>query len=195
MRWLVGVLVVGCVPVLESPEGEAPSAEWEAPVNTWPISQPPTGLEAEGYEDGQVVPDVRGIDAYGDEVSLWQFYGSVIVLDLSTQWCAPCRALAEGVQETADHYGDDLVYLTVMPENNYNEPPSEQDILDWVEFYGITTEPVLADPEGYSYDVVPPGSSEGWPALFVIDRDLRIHGRVEGEATDANVRAVVDEIL
>ncbi len=65
MRWVVCGLLVGCVPVLESPEGEAPSGVWEAPENGWPIAEPPAGLEAEGYADGEVVPDVRGIDANG----------------------------------------------------------------------------------------------------------------------------------
>ncbi|MFZ5481696.1 MAG: TlpA family protein disulfide reductase [Myxococcota bacterium] len=193
MRWVVSLSVAGCIPVLHSEDGGAAS-EWVAPENGWPISEPPAGLEAEGYEDGQVVPDVRGIDVYGDEVSLWQFYGSLVVLDLSTQWCSPCRELAEGVQETADHFGEELVYVTLMPEDTEGEPVDEEDLADWAEYYGIVTEPVLADPEGYAYDVVPPGSVEGWPAVFVVDRDLRVHERV-GEPTDANIRAVVTEIL
>jgi thiol-disulfide isomerase/thioredoxin len=194
MRWVVCGLLVGCVPVLESPEGEAESDVWVAPENGWPIAEPPSGLEAEGYELGQIVPDVRGLDVDGDEVSLWQFYGSVIVLDISTMWCSPCRDLAEKVQETADHYGDALVYLTIMPEDLEYETPSEDELAEWMDYYGILTEPVLSDPDQYSYDVVPPGSATGFPAVFVIGRDLRIGTRVN-PPTDDNVRAALDEIL
>ena len=54
-------------------------------------------LAQEGFREGQVIPDMRLMDQYGDEVSAWQFYGMVIALDFSTEWCAPCQELAKEV--------------------------------------------------------------------------------------------------
>ena len=97
------VLLAGCIPHLYSPEDAGPWS-WDPPENSWGEGGPPTGLQGEGFFQGDVVQDLRGQDQFGAEVSLWQFYGELVVLDISTMWCAPCQDLARGVQETAERY-------------------------------------------------------------------------------------------
>lgn len=192
---ILWVTLAACVPVLTSPGG-ADDGPWEAPENTWPLAAPPADLEGQGFETGQVLPDFRGMDQNGDEVSLWQFYGLVWVLDISTMWCSPCQALAQDVQATADEYADEgFVYVTVFPEDvdgDSEDPvvPDVEDLQDWSEYFGID-QPLLSDAEGYSYGVV---TDNTFPALFVIDRDLKIGARVS-TTTDAAVRAAVEQIL
>ena len=61
---------------------------------------------------GEAVTDECVPDQNGDQVSLWQFYGNVWVLDVSTMWCAPCQKLASGLQEIVnDHEEEGFVYL------------------------------------------------------------------------------------
>ena len=87
---LLGLVFGGCVPVLVSPDGGASAGPWEAPDNTWPMNEPPEGLTATTMAAGEVVPEFRLADQFGATVSLWQFYGMVVIVDVSTG-CA-CRA-------------------------------------------------------------------------------------------------------
>lgn len=183
----------GCVPVLTSPEGTLDSSSvWVAPTNGWPLAQPPADLEEEGFSEGEVPPDMRLMDQNGQEVSLWQFYGSVVVVDVSTMWCGPCKALAAGVDETWLEYKDQgFMYLTVLPEDNVGEIPDQADLNEWATTYEITA-PVLSDDQGYSYIIEPSGS---YPTVMVLDRDMRVaEDRVE-PAEDATVRTVVEALL
>ena len=83
---------IGCTPHLES-EPRA-TCGGEDLVNAWAKSAPPKTLEGEGYARGSVVPDFCMEDQNGDKTSLWQFYGDVILLDISTMWCGPCQQIA-----------------------------------------------------------------------------------------------------
>lgn len=183
----------GCVPVLESPDGVLDStAAWTAPDNTWPMSAPPTGLEEEGFSEGEVPPDMRLMDQNGQEVSLWQFYGSVVVIDVSTMWCGPCKELAAGVDETWHDYKDQgFMYLTLLPEDNLAQVPDQADLEEWATDYGITA-PVLSDAEGYSYIIEPNGR---YPTVVVLDRDLKVHEDRVDPAEDATVRIIVESLL
>lgn len=188
-------LLVACVPVLVSTDPVDENAPWVAPENSWPISNPPDGLDAEGFETGMIVPDFRLPDQYGDEVSLWQFYGSVIVLDISTMWCAPCRQLAEGAQEMADEFRDQgFVYLTVFPEDadgDAEDPlvPDQEDLNAWSEYFELY-EPLLSDGVGYSAQTV----GDSYPVVLVIDRNMRSTGRMEGPLEET-IRGIVEDNL
>jgi len=181
----------GCVPVLVTPGGPD-DWDWDPPENSWFLDAPPEGLVSEGFQPGEVIPDFRLFDQFDDEVSLWQFHTQVIVLDVSTMWCGPCRELAEEAEETFQAYADDgVIYLDVLAENLLGDPPSLADLNLWVGEYGLTF-PVVSDPEGaWSNPAVPLGQ---YPVVLVIDRDLEVYEKVD-PPSDANIRAAVEELL
>lgn len=198
---LVSLLIMGCVPVLESPntggaDSGAPDTQdctWEAPKNTWEQSTPPNCLEAEGFEEGQVVPDMRLMDQHGNIVSLWQFYGDLIVLDFSTMWCAPCAVLAEGVDETWEEFEDEgFMYLSVLSQDVNSNVPDLEDLNQWATDHTITA-PVLTDDGTYTSEVIPPGAS--FPLLMLIDRNMKMAVEEITPADDANVRSAVEAAL
>jgi thiol-disulfide isomerase/thioredoxin len=188
------VLAAACHYDLTSPDDTdtVPSIWTPPPENSWEQTTPPAGLVAEGFEVGDVVPDVRLMDQHEDLVSLWQFWGKVIVLDISTIWCAPCQALAETTQETYDDYADQgFMYVTVLQEDLHNEDPETDDLMLWVNEYGLNT-PVLDDgTKEETGDAIVPANT--WPAVLVIDRDMVVHERVEAE--DSALRAAIEEVL
>ena len=183
-------LGAGCVPDLTG-EAEEPYV-WTEPTNSWPIQQPPEDLTGEGFFVGQVPFDFRLLDQHGDEVSLWQFYGKVVVVDVSTMWCAPCRALAETTEETYQGYlGQDVMYLTILPENVENGPPTQEDLNLWADTYGITA-PVVADPQAeWSAASVNNGQ---YPVVLVLDRELVVRERVN-PPDDPTLHAALDRLL
>lgn len=182
------LLTLACAPQLYSDPGQV----WSAPDNTWPAAgELPEGLVGEGFDVGQVVPELVGVDQHGDTFSLWQFYGQVVILDISTMWCAPCQALAEEVDETWHHYdGSDLMYLTVLPQNLDGTPPSVEDLNTWTDAYGITA-PVVADDKDWYLGAVP---NNTFPQLMVIGRDMTVHVR-DIPASDPEIRKEVDAFL
>jgi len=200
---LVPFLLTGCYDLTspdkdkDEPTDTDVTGTWTLPVNSWPSTEgPPEDLQEQtpsGFDPGEVVPDVRLPDQFGAEVSLWQFFGNVIVLDVSTIWCLPCQALAEGTQETQDTYEDQgFTYVTVLQEDNYFEPPDTDDLNIWVNAYGLST-PVLADGDKTGASVIDP-TKPSWPVVLVIDREMRVHEKVD-PPEDAGVRAAIEEVL
>jgi peroxiredoxin len=186
-------LASGCVPVLETPGGGVDSDwSWTAPENDWSHAEPPQGLEEGGFYEGDVAPDFRLVDQHGDEVALWQFYGNVVLLDLSTMWCAPCQELAGVAQTTSDDYADQgFVYVTILSQDFEGNPPDDEDLNAWADTFGIAL-PVLSDADAaYTSAAVPDAQ---YPGLFVVDREMKIAVRV-ATPSDANVREGIESTL
>jgi thiol-disulfide isomerase/thioredoxin len=77
------------------------AAPWVSPyTGGWPENLNKDALGDPGWdteaEVGAQVPRFVAMDQYGEEVELYDFagHGVPIVLDVGTEWCAPCQALA-----------------------------------------------------------------------------------------------------
>jgi thiol-disulfide isomerase/thioredoxin len=186
------LLGAGCIPVLHSPDGGADdTGAWVAPTNEWPVATPPEGLESEGWDEGEVVPDFLLPDQHEDNVSLWQFYGMVTVVDVSTSWCAPCQQLAGGVQAIADDYrADGVEYVTMLDQNLEHETPSIDDLNEWGDYFGIA-EPIVADTTAWTSEPYP---APDYPILLLVGRDMRMIGRIS-QSDDEAVRAAIEAAL
>lgn len=177
MRAPILCLLIGCTPELTAPDAildgipaEA-TCDWELPENDWAAAEPPC-LDAEGFGEGELVPDIRLLDQHGDEVSLWQFYGDLIFLDFSAEWCAPCAVLAEGVDELIEEVGSEGVsVVTVIYDGGGAPPPTQEDLQGWADKAGDVA-PVLGDDGTWTDQVLSP--TDGYPALLLIDRDMRV---------------------
>lgn len=186
--WLT--LLTGCIPVLHSPEG-AVSGDYTIPDNAWPAAESVPPLEGEGFAEGEVVEHELLPDQNGDTVDLWQFYGIVWVLDVSTIWCSPCQAMAAGLQATADKYKDDgFVYLTVLSENLDGDVPVQEELVGWSESFSILDQPITSDTTGFSVPI----TNGQYPALLVIDRDLTVFARVD-VPDEALLQAAIESAL
>lgn len=185
------IALAGCVPELTSP-ADSGSGSWAAPDNGWPASAPPSDLVGEGYSQGQVFPDFLLMDQHGDQVSMWQFYGSVVVVDVSTMWCGPCAKLAEHVDETWNEYSSQgFMYLTLLPEDNVGQVPDQEDLQRWGSDHSISA-PILADDAGISAQITPNGE---YPTIMVIDREMKVAEDRVNPADDATIRGVVESLL
>jgi len=135
---------------------------------------------------------------YDQNMDVWQLYkheGKVIVLDFSTVWCGPCQRAGQYVQPIQDDYEGDVEFVTVLVDGATGEPPTEEEINEWVASHGITTAPVL-----YADRSVMDQTGEtgylvgGFPTYVFIDKELKIHSGVTG-FNEEYIRSVIDELL
>ncbi len=189
--WL---LLFACVPRLYTvQDSDSDTIPWTPPSNTWPAASPPNDLIATGWLPGETVPDARLVDQHGDTVSLWQFYGNIVLVDVSTMWCAPCRDLAAEVEQTqTDYTARGFVYETVLSQDVEGSPPDVEDLNLWADAYGISTSPVASDATGEIAAVLTP--NDVYPVLVLVGRDLTVAEWVV-PATDEAVRASIEAHL
>ncbi|MBT3223362.1 MAG: TlpA family protein disulfide reductase [Proteobacteria bacterium] len=138
--------------------------------NTWPQAASfPEGLEGTGRNKGDVAYDFTLKDQFGDKVQLYQFYGSVIVLDIFTGWCEPCQDAAPDNQKGYEKYKDDGLVVIGLMQESASGAANVQAAKNWTDTYGLT-HPVLADPS-YTQDDY---AVLGYPTVVVIDREMKV---------------------
>ena len=87
---------------------------------------------------GQPAPSFKLPDLNGDEISLEELRGKIVLLDFWASWCAPCRMTMPVVEGLSREYENDMVLLAVnmgeakdSVENYvYNEGISARILLD-----------------------------------------------------------------
>ena len=150
---------------------------------------------ADGFGVGERVPDRALTDQHGASVSLRDFDGDVVLLDVSTMWCAPCQEVALHAEDTYREYRrEGFVYVTVLQEDPHGDAPDTDDLDAWATAYGLSA-PVLADGgesgERVTAEVVADGQ---FPAILVIGRQGVVEERV-GATDDASVRDAIERAL
>ncbi len=153
---------------------------------------------------GDVVPNVRLRDACGEQVDLWDFYGSWLVLDSSQSDCGPCRSMAEAEPEFVNRMraqGIPVRVITLMGNGISDSwsTPSEELVAEWIDTYGLT-DPVLAD-RGYATALFPDfieattGESYGFPVWLIVDPEMRlVMGNVGYSSWDAMEAVILDGV-
>lgn len=140
--------------------------------------------------------DFSMTDQHGDEFSLYDHYGKVIVIDFSAMWCGVCNTMANDAQVFMDDYGSqDFIWVTVLVDDNQGNPPTSSDLDSWCSIYGIDDAYVLAGDRS----IIDPAAEAGypiqaWPTFVVIDRKMVLQHGLRGWS-DAAVRQYVESLL
>ena len=120
-------------------------------------------------------PELSFLDGEGNEVSLEDFRGKVVILNLWATWCAPCRKEMPGLDRLQAALGKDG--LQVLPLSlDRGEVGQIETFYDEV---GLTTLPIYRDPEAAAGRAL---GAYGLPTTVVLDRAGREVGRLLGPA-------------
>lgn len=140
---------------------------------------------------GDLAPEYGAPSLAGDSLSLSDFEGRPVVVNLWATWCAPCRQEMPELQALADRYGDALAVVGV----SIDRPGAEEDVRGFLAEVGVDF-PILLDPrERFVHRFM----TIGVPETFLIDADgvvrLRWTGRYHplSEENLAVVEAVIAE--
>ncbi len=112
--------------------------------------------------------------------------GSVLVINVWADWCAPCRREQPQLVRLADRYEDDDVRFLGI---NYQDDRDAAKA--WIEEFGVPY-PSLFDPSGRS------AVDLGFPALpdtYVVDRSGTIRWVVYGETDERELAGLIDDVL
>ena len=194
LLFILSLLIISCQPskveIEDDPTWDVEEAEEEDP-------SPITWSEC-GYEAGDHPCDFTLKNHLGADVNLYNLYGKPIVVDFSTMWCYYCQIAATEIKEVAIVYEtDELVYITILIENFQGETPTELDLIEWVDHFGIDNQstPVLSSDRAL---VDPTGQTgwkvEAWPTFYFIDKEMVIAAQMRGWSS-AMVQANIEQIV
>ncbi|GAB3443645.1 TlpA disulfide reductase family protein [Streptomonospora sediminis] len=140
--------------------------------------------------DRTAAPEVSGETLDGDQVSLADYRGEVLVLNFWASWCGPCRSEAPVLNEIyAEHKDDGLAFLGVNIKDNATAAEAFEENQD-IEYPSLYDQPGKV-PQAFR-ETVPPAAI---PSTLVIDRQGRIAARVIGETGYNELSGLVEPVL
>ncbi|MFC7333007.1 TlpA family protein disulfide reductase [Rhodocista pekingensis] len=123
----------------------------------------------------QPAPDFAFTDRDGRPVTLADFRGKVVLLNLWAVWCPPCvKEMPSLDRLQAALGGDDFQVVTLSQDRG-----GAAQVLPFYEKAGIAHLPVYLDPQTAAMAAL---KARGLPTTYLIDREGRLLGRLEGEA-------------
>jgi len=165
MKWTVAAALVFLLaaPALgAADEGEADMPDRTKLGEFVPSSQPFTA------------PAISLADTNGHSVELSELRGKLVLVNLWATWCEPCLREMPSLERLQSRLGERIAVLAVSEDRGGNktvEPFSAK--------LGLKSVKIYIDPKsevGHAF------GARGLPTSFLIDREGKVLGRVEGAA-------------
>ena len=156
-------------------------------------------------QPGDTFPQLIAVDQHGEFVDIDDFamQGKDIVIEFGTSWCSPCQGLSywlstgddsiiKNSRWWKDEYSiiydkiinDDILFITIIFENELKDPATFQTVSDWHDKYPNDKIVILADEYKDIHQWIKP---TGYPCINILDENMKLvtfTGRGLGEAFD-----------
>jgi thiol-disulfide isomerase/thioredoxin len=137
----------------------------------------------------QPAPEISVTDMAGDPITLADFKGKFVILNLWATWCAPCLKEMPSLAALQARLGPALTVLAVSEDRG-----GANVVQPFVTEHGLDKLKTYLDPKSTATHAF---AVRGLPTSLAIDADGRVLGRVEGGADwDSDVmRAVLAGLM
>jgi thiol-disulfide isomerase/thioredoxin len=165
MKWTVaGALVfLLAAPALgAADEGEADMPDRTKLGEFVPSSQP------------FAAPAISLADTNGHSVELLELRGKLVLVNLWATWCEPCLREMPSLERLQSRLGERIAVLAVSEDRGGNKT-----VEPFIAKLGLKSVKIYIDPKsevGHAF------GARGLPTSFLIDREGKVLGRVEGAA-------------
>ncbi|MEV6108155.1 TlpA disulfide reductase family protein [Streptomyces sp. NPDC051940] len=142
--------------------------------------------------DRVAVPEISGETTDGEQLSLADYKGKVVVLNVWGSWCAPCRKEAPHLKQVADDTKDLGVQFVGINTRDLDVANAQA----FDRTYKIDY-PSLYDPAGKLVLKFPKNSlsPQAIPSTLIIDREGRIAVRALKSLNALELRAALDPVI
>ena len=176
-RWEILMLVSLATGILWTLVSRVPSAV-DAPLSTSPSPR-----------EGFLAPDFTLDTLDGTKVTLSELRGKIVLINLWTTWCPPCRAEMPALENAYKQYKDSGVVVLGL---NVTNQDSEKDIPPFVDEFGLTF-PILLDRDG---SVSALYQLKGLPTTYFVNREGIIRTVVVGgPMNETFIRSKIEALL
>ena len=165
MKWTVAAALVFflAAPALgAADEGEADMPDRTKLGEFVPSSQPFTA------------PAISLADTNGHSVELSELRGKLVLVNLWATWCEPCLREMPSLERLQSQLGERIAVLAVSEDRGGNKT-----VEPFIAKLGLKSVKIYIDPKsevGHAF------GARGLPTSFLIDREGKVLGRVEGAA-------------
>ena len=119
-------------------------------------------------------PAISFVDLAGNTVSLSEFTGKIVLVNLWATWCAPCVREMPSLEQLQSRLGDKIVVVAISEDRG-----GSKTVEPFIGKLGLKSVKIYLDPKS---TVERAFKVQGLPTSFLIDREGRVLGRVEGAA-------------
>jgi thiol-disulfide isomerase/thioredoxin len=119
-------------------------------------------------------PAISFVDLAGNTVSLSEFTGKMVLVNLWATWCEPCLREMPSLARMQSHLGDKITVVAVSEDRGGSKA-----VEPFIGKLGLKSIKTYLDPKSTAERAF---KVQGLPTSFLIDRQGRILGRVEGAA-------------
>ena len=136
-------------------------------------------------------PEFTLSDLDGDQVSLSDYRGKVVVIDFWATWCPPCRKGIPDFVELQKAYGEDK--LVILGVNLDQGAPAQvmNMVRDFTDNYNINYPVLLHD----MAIVGAYGGIQSIPTTFVVDQEGKVRQGVVGYRPKDYFKSIIDSLL
>jgi thiol-disulfide isomerase/thioredoxin len=181
--------------------GSDPKAEFSWPFGTgeWPdYSWKAEGVTTQGWDYDEVVPKLALTDQFGNPVELQQFYGMVVLLDLSAGWCGPCQTVASDAQEMWEQDREEGFIIVHVMIDDYagSGNPSQAFLEDWADSFDLDFPVASQDKGDITNELYSNGVYQGAiPFMMLLDREMHLDQAYTGSGTEGSISKRIGQLL